>query len=76
MQNYWVTTANRITGLTSLGRGQFEFGLTNTPGLNFTVLVSTNLTNWTVLTNAAPEFLFNDATATNAPQRYYRLRWP
>ena len=76
MNNYWSTTTNRLTGLTSAGQGQFTFGITNSAGLSFTILASTNLTDWTVLTNAAPEFLFNDASATNASQRYYRLRWP
>ena len=75
-QNYWAATTNRITGLTSLGQGQLAFGLTNTAGLSFTVLASTNLTDWQELTNAAPQMLFNDAAATNAPQRFYRLRWP
>jgi hypothetical protein len=74
-QNYWSTTANHLTGLTGAGAGRFTFGLTNAAGLNFTVLMSTNLTDWTPLTNAAG-FYFNDPAATNAPQRFYRLRWP
>lgn len=76
IQNYWIATTNRITGLTSAGPGQFQFSLTNTAGLSFTMLVSTNLTDWEVLTNAAPQLLFSDPAATNAPQRYYRLCWP
>jgi hypothetical protein len=74
-QNYWSTTANHLTGLTGAGAGRFTFGLNNTAGLNFSVLMSSNLTDWEVLTNAAG-FYFDDPAATNAPQRYYRLRWP
>ena len=75
-QNYWATTTNRITGLTSKGQGTFQFGLTNMAGLSFSVLASTNLTDWQTLTNASPQLLFNDADATNATQRFYRLVWP
>jgi hypothetical protein len=76
ISNYWASSTNYIDGLTSVGKGQFTFGITNSAGLSFTILASTNLTNWSVLTNASPEFLFTDSAATNAPQRYYRLRWP
>jgi hypothetical protein len=75
MRNYWTATPAAISTPVSLGQGQFAFGLANAPGLNFTVLTSTNLTDWEVLTNASAKFLFSDP-ATNSPQRYYRLRWP
>ncbi len=74
-QNYWSTTANYLTGLTSAGPGRFAFGLSNTAGLNFSVLMSSNLTDWTPLPNATG-FYFDDPGASNAPVRFYRLRWP
>lgn len=76
MDNYWSAGTNYLTGMRNMGQGQFAFGLSNAAGLDFTVMVSTNLAEWRVLSNAAPEFLLHDDTATNAPQRYYRLRWP
>jgi hypothetical protein len=48
------------------------------PGLGYVFDVSTNLVDWTPLTN----FIHNagiadliDNTVTNQPQRFYRLRW-
>jgi hypothetical protein len=40
------------------------------------VQYSTNLVDWYFLVPATPRYLFTDLAATNAPQRYYRLRWP
>jgi hypothetical protein len=75
-QNYWTTTTNSLSGLVATGAGRFTFGLSNAVGLNFTVLMSTNLmTEWIPLTNAAG-FYFDDPGATNAPVRFYRLSWP
>lgn len=76
IQKYWLTTTNRITSFSSVGPGLFQFGLTNTVGLNFTVMVSTNLVDWEELPDASSQFLFSDSAATNAPTRFYRLRWP
>jgi hypothetical protein len=45
------------------------------PGLTYTVLVSSNLTNWAPLTNVlnvTGTVSFMDDAATNAPQRFYR----
>ena len=64
--------------------GAFQFSFTNTPGMSFTVLSSTNvaasLTNWTVLSAAsevAPgQFQFSDPETTNLTERFYRVRTP
>jgi hypothetical protein len=46
-------------------------------GWNFTVLVSTNFTDWTPLPQpAAPVWQFLDPEGTNAPARFYRLKYP
>lgn len=69
------------------GDGTFQLTFTNTPGYNFTVLGTTNLSlalnNWDVLGQAtyAPagpgSYQFTDPGAgTNQPQRFYLLRWP
>ncbi len=76
MQNYWNGTTNSIAAFSSAVPGLFQFGLTNAVGLNFTVMVSTNLVDWGELPDASPQFLFSDPAATNAPTRFYRLRWP
>jgi WD40 repeat protein len=69
---------------TKLISGAFRFGFTNTPGVSFTALSTTNLSlslsNWTVLgtvTDSPPgQFQFTDPQATNYPQRFYRVRSP
>ena len=69
---------------TRLISGAFRFGFTNTPGVSFTALSTTNLSlslsNWTVLgtvTDSPPgQFQFTDPQATNYPQRFYRVRSP
>ncbi|HWC58614.1 MAG TPA: choice-of-anchor Q domain-containing protein [Verrucomicrobiae bacterium] len=71
--------------LTSVSsNGGFGFSFTNTPGVAFTVLSSTNLSlplsNWTELgapTEIAPgQFQFLDAAPSNSPQKFYQVRWP
>jgi hypothetical protein len=79
LTNYWQNSPGVImTNVVKLNDGRFQFGLTNQEAWNFSVLVSTNLVNWEVLTNpATPVYQFLDPqAATNAPQRYYRLRYP
>lgn len=64
--------------------GAFKFGFTNTPGLSFTALTTTNVSlalgNWNVtgpvLEIAPGVFQFSDPLATNFPQRFYRVRSP
>jgi len=62
----------------------FGFTFTNVVGAGFSVLTTTNLslplTNWTLLggvIEVSPgHYQFTDPTATNAPQRFYRVSSP
>ncbi|TSA41334.1 MAG: hypothetical protein D4R57_00720 [Verrucomicrobiales bacterium] len=75
-----------LTGLTQLGNGSLQFGFTNSTGVPFTVLTSTNvalpLNQWSNLgpavetPAASGQFQFTDSQATNHPQRFYRVRSP
>jgi hypothetical protein len=64
--------------------GSFRFTFTNSPGLLFTVLMSTNLMlplhDWRTLgtaTESSPgNFQFTDPEATNSPLRLYRVYSP
>ena len=68
----------------SLAYGSVQFGLTNSSGLLFRVLASTDLslspTNWSVLGYPAEttsgQYLFIDTQAPNYPQRFYRVTIP
>jgi hypothetical protein len=68
---------------TKLANGNFQISFVNSPGTNFTVLATTNLTaplaSWTVLGTAtegpAGQYQFIDAPATNR-QRFYDVRSP
>ena len=54
----------------------FQFNVTGGSGYSYTVLASTNLSNWIALqTNTSP-FMFIDSNATLFPQRFYRTRYP
>lgn len=67
-----------------LADGSFQLNFTNTPGVPFDVLMTTNLTlppaDWTVLggaTEVSPgRFQFTDSQTTNSLQRFYRVRSP
>jgi len=69
----------RLTGI-HLGNGVFQLSFTNAPGLNFSILASTNLAasvnNWNVLgaptENPAGQYQFSDSTTNQA--RFYRVR--
>jgi hypothetical protein len=57
--------------------GTFHMRLEGTPNTSYAIEVSTNLTNWGVLQTVAYTnglMPVADATATNAPQRFYRAR--
>jgi hypothetical protein len=64
--------------------GGFQFEFNNTPGLGFTVISATDpadpLASWTPVGKAAEvlpgDYEFADATSTNAPRRFYRVRSP
>ena len=78
LTNYWLNSPwMTLTNAEKLCNGQWQFSLTNATAWNFSVLVSTNLTgtNWNYLGVATPAYDFTDP-ATNASQRFYRLRWP
>jgi hypothetical protein len=79
LANYWLHSPwIYMTNPASLGGGMFQFALTNASAWNFTVLVSSNLADWTDLPGPAyPVYQFFDPeAASNAPMRAYRLRWP
>jgi PKD repeat protein/subtilisin-like proprotein convertase family protein len=79
LSNYWAHSQwVYMTNATSLGNGFFQFALTNANAWNFSVLVSSDLTNWTTnMYPAYPVYQFVDPeAATNASQRFYRLQWP
>jgi hypothetical protein len=79
LSNYWANSPLlMMTNLVSLGGGVFEFALTNLTGWNFSVLSSSNLIDWEVLPNPAiPAYRFSDShSASGAPQKFYRLRYP
>ena len=66
-----------MTNSIALGRGLFQLGLTNDSGWNFSVLVSTNLIDWSPLSvSAEPVWQFQDPEGTNQPRRFYSIRWP
>jgi len=71
-QNYWKSNPLQLTGLSASGHGTVQFGVSNGGSPAFTVLASTNLVNWQVLSNAAvPQYLFNDPDAAKYPRRFY-----
>jgi len=77
LSNYWPNSPwLYMTNTAGLGTTMVQFALTNASAWNFSVLVSTNLTDWDFVGLASPLYQFTDPAATNAPQRYYRLRWP
>ena len=73
-----------MTDARQLTNGAFQFAFTNSVGVLFGVLATTNpvlpLSNWTALggvTEVAPgQFQFIDPQATNNACRFYRLRAP
>jgi uncharacterized repeat protein (TIGR01451 family) len=79
LSNYWAHSPwVYMTNFAQVCNGRFQFVLTNANGWNFTVLVSSNLVDWTNLPDPAfPVYQFVDpAAASNAPQRFYQLRYP
>jgi hypothetical protein len=69
-----------LSGSKLLGNGAFQFGYSNGSGLSYSVLASTNLSNWLTIGAATQMFpslyQFTDLSATNYPHRFYRLRSP
>jgi hypothetical protein len=61
-----------------LPNGSVRFSLSATPNLNYGIDASTNLVDWTALTNIANPsgtIQFIDLNATNFSQRFYRVVW-
>ena len=59
-----------------LTNGVFQLTVNGEVGRNYSIMVSTNLANWTLLTNFVctnATMLLLDASATNSGQRFYRL---
>ncbi len=78
LSNYWMNSPwVTMNDAQSMGRGIFQFSLTNETGWDFSVLSTSNLssTNWTYMTNAYPVYQFVN-TNTNASQLFYKLRYP
>ncbi|MSU59940.1 MAG: hypothetical protein EXS35_17525 [Pedosphaera sp.] len=79
----FVTYSTLLTNPQSLGNGGFSFAFTNTTGIGFAVLASTNvalpMTNWTAIGTAVEspagsgQYQFTNSQATNYPQRFYRV---
>lgn len=73
-----------LSNFTTLANGAFQFSFSAMAGSGFTAFGTTNLTlpftNWTSLgavQEVAPgQFQFTDLQATNAAQRFYRVRSP
>ncbi len=84
----WVTAASKhcypyfinLTPPTFLSNGVARMQFTADSGFNYSVQSSSNLTQWLTLstnvvaTNSA--FSFDDVSATNARNRFYRVIWP
>jgi len=60
--------------------GAFAFSFTSSPDAAFTVLASTNLSQWELLgpatRDAAGQYYFSDPEAPNYPQRFYKVASP
>jgi hypothetical protein len=65
-----------MTNMAGLGTSNLTFALSNATAWNFSVLSSSNLTDWDYAGQANPCYQFNDTNAPAAANRYYRLRWP
>jgi alpha-tubulin suppressor-like RCC1 family protein len=77
LSNYFATSPPLyMTNVTGLGHSNVTFQLSNSPLGEFSLQVSTNLTDWQPLGPAIPVFGFTDTNAPGAPTRYYRLIWP
>jgi uncharacterized delta-60 repeat protein len=78
LQSYWPYSPwLQMTNPASLGGGLLQFSLADAGAWLFSVEASTNLVDWEALPDPAwPVYQFWDPPVTNAPTRFYRLRWP
>ena len=73
-----------FSSVTQLGNGTLRLNFSGTPGANYEIRASTNLTLtpvtlWNLLgtgTFSAAPVVFDDVLARNFPQRFYRIRVP
>ena len=69
-----------ISAYELLGNGHFRLRFDSAPGTTYSVLVSTNLSDWNPLGPAAEltpgHFEFTDTDAPGRPTRFYQLRTP
>jgi hypothetical protein len=60
--------------------GSFQLSFPGLSNLTYSVWISSNLTSWTMLGSATQptpgQFYYDDASATNLPLRFYRVRNP
>ena len=77
---YKLPAGVSLCGFTELGSGRFQFAATNSGVASCSMLVSTNLSAWSVLGSATQSvsgiYQFTDPLSTQTPQRFYRARWP
>jgi hypothetical protein len=77
-----VAAASVLTAFSKRPAQGFHFEFNNTPGLAFTVLSAPSpaapIATWTPVGSATEvlpgDYEFTDINATNAPQRFYRVR--
>lgn len=75
-RRYWVWPEPR-TPIPPPG-GSFTLVVEGVPGVIYQIDASTNLVNWTTLTNLTSTggfIVFTDLSATNFPGRFYRAVW-
>ncbi len=69
-----------LTNASIVPSKQFQFGFTGITMLTYTVLASTNLTNWSVLGPAdeksAGQYRYIDTNISNFTRRFYRVQQP
>jgi hypothetical protein len=69
-----------IATFTNLPNHQLSMRFTGTTNATYSVQTSSNLLNWTVLSNvtmnASGSFQFLETNSATAPRRFYRLSWP
>src|SRR6266568_3289108 len=62
-----------------LAGGAFGFNVSGAAGQNYQIVASTNLLDWSLVTSVVAtnnQFEFVDPSATNYPQRFYRVNLP
>lgn len=77
---YRLPTDAFLGHFTVLGGGLFQFGVINSGVSSYTILTSTNLTDWSAIRPATPVspgvYQFTDPFWSNVQHGMYRLRWP